>query len=564
MTLITKSTLFALLTWFLAANSMAQPPGWVFTAALDSIILDVKYRPENPGFAVMVIQNGQIVYERQRGMANVGKNLPLQAETMFNIGSITKQFTAAAIFLLEEKGLLRLSDPVQKHLPELPDFGANITLQHLVSHTSGIPDHFEIASMQNNFSDRLCDFDKMVMQLQAAPELSFQPGSDFAYCNTGYMLLAMVVERVSGLSMHDYAVQHIFRPLGMEHSNFFQHEKDGLPDGTTSYSVQAKKRKFKRARAYPNAIGATGVQTTLRDFFLWDQNFYHNRLGSGSLIEKMETSARLNDGSMTQYGGGLLLKAFQGHKMVSHGGGWSSFLMEYRRFPDLGISILVASNNDFSSPFPLADAICQHILPKVEMATPPSKPAMQSPVDTKNLEGTFLSASNFIRRVKANGSNLMISIPKSDGKETLLRLDFIEKPNADNTLIFRDERGETVIFQLDSTGQKTLGFWWAGGHYFQVRRFYQKLAAPAVGRNTLPFIGKYHSESRKQTLRIRRDRRTGGLKLKPVFFMKYPLEPLGGGAFKVRGEPIVIRFQEQEMIVGNDWTNGLRLKKSGE
>lgn len=561
MTPITKSTLFALLSWFLAANSMAQPPRWVFTAALDSIILDAKYRPENPGFAVMVIQNGQIVYERQRGMANVEKNLPMRAETMFNIGSITKQFTAAAIFLLEEKGLLRLSDPVQKHLPELPDFGATITLQHLMSHTSGIPDHFEIANMQNRFSNSLCDFDKMVKVLQAAPELSFQPGSDFAYCNTGYMLLAMVVERVSGLSMHDYAVQHIFHPLGMERSNFFQHDKDGLPDGTTSYSVQAKKGKFKHEKPYPNAVGATGVQTTLRDFFLWDQNFYHNRLGSHSLIEKMETSALLNDGSPTQYGGGLLLKSFQGHKMVSHGGGWVSFLMEYRRFPDLGIGILVASNNDFSNPFLLADAICQRILPKIEVATLPQKTPSQPPVAIQNLEGTFLSASNFIRRVKTNGTNLLVSIPKSDGEESLLRLDFIEKSNTGNTLTFRDERGEKVIFQLDSTGQKTLGFWWAGGHYFQVRRFYKKLDAPAVGRSTLPFIGKYRSESRKQTLRIRRDRRTGGLKLKPVFFMKYPLEPIGGGAFKVRGEPIVIRFQEQEMIVGNDWANGLRLKK---
>jgi hypothetical protein len=394
--------------------------------------------------------------------------------------------------------------------------------------------------------------------LRAAPDLSFQPGSDFAYCNTGYMLLAMVVERISGLSMHDFTTQHIFHPLGMEHSNYFQQEKDGLPDGATSYDFQSKKGKFKRARSYPNAIGATGVQTTLRDFFLWDQNFYHNRLGSGSLCEKMETSARLNDGSLTYYGGGLVLKSFQGNKMVSHGGGWSSFLMEYRRFPDLGISILVASNNDFSSPFPLADAICRDILPKIEASPPPSKPALQLPVAAQNLEGTFLSASNFIRRVKSDGTNLVISIPKSDGKETLLRLDFIEKSNANNTLIFKDERGETVIFQLDSIGQQTLGFWWAGGHYFQVRRFYQKLTPP--GAKTA-FPGKYHSESRKQTLRVRSDKRTGGLKIKPVFFIKYPLEPLGGSAFKVRGEAIVIRFEEHEMIVGNDWTNGLRLKK---
>ncbi|MCY7327938.1 MAG: beta-lactamase family protein, partial [Saprospiraceae bacterium] len=393
-----KTILSALLAWFSAANVVAQTPTWPFAAALDSIVTDAKYRPDHPGFAVMVIQNGQIVYDRQRGLAYVEKQLPLRAETMFNIGSITKQFTAAAILLLEEKGLLRLSDPVQQHLPELPDFGTPITLQHLLAHTSGIPDHFEVASMQNNFSDRLCDFDKVVELLRAAPEGSFPPGSDFAYCNTGYMLLAKVVERVSGLSIHDFAMQNIFRPLGMEHSNFFQQEKDGLPDGTTSYGFQPKKGTFKRQKPYPSATGATGVQTTLRDFFQWDQNFYHNRLGNGPLIEKMETSAHLNDGSPTFYGGGLLLKPFQGHQMVSHRGGWSSFLMEYRRFPDLGISILVASNNDFSSPFPIADTICRRILPKMSV---PKVTMVPLPFIGPDLEGTFLSASNFIRRVKA-------------------------------------------------------------------------------------------------------------------------------------------------------------------
>ena len=557
-----KNTIFPfLLTCFLAETALAQTPAWALSAALDSIVLDAKYRPENPGFAVMVIQNGQIVYERQRGMANLERQLPLGAETMFNIGSITKQFTAAAIFLLAEKGSLRVSDPVQKHLPELPGFGAPVTLQHLLTHTSGIPDHFEVAGMQNDFSSRLCDFDKVVELLRAAPELSFPPGSDFAYCNTAYMLLAMVVERVSGLTIHDFTAQNIFRPLGMAHSNFYQQEKDGLPDGTTAYAFQPEKGKFKRGKPYPNATGATGVQTTLRDFYRWDQNFYHDRLGNGSIIEKMEISARLNDGSPTQYGSGLLLKPLQGHQMVSHGGGWSSFLMEYRRFPDLGLSVLVASNNNFSSPFPLADAICRRILPPDTASVLPLTPIVLLPLTAQNLVGTFLSASNFIRSVRVNGTNLSLSIPQRSGKETLLRLDFIEKSGADNTLIFRDERGEMVVFKLDSTGQQTLGFWWAGGHYFQVRRFYQKLAAPALGRSALPFVGTYRSKSRKQTLRIRRDRGSGGLKLKPVFFLKYPLEPLGGEAFQVRGEPIVIRFRKEEMIVGNDWANGLRLKK---
>lgn len=544
-----------------AFQPAAQPTDSPLAKNLDSLLNDPKYRPENPGFAVMVIQNGQIVYEQQRGMANLKKRLPVRAETMFNIGSISKQFTAAAILLLEERGQLRTTDPVQKYLPELPDFGATITLQHLIAHTSGIPDHFEVAVMQGKMSERLADFDKIVEKLRAAPELSFAPGSDFAYCNTAYMLLAMVVERVSGLSMHDFASKNIFQPLGMAHSNFFKKEADGLPDGTTSYIFKPGKGKFKHDKPYPNAIGATGVQTTLRDFFLWDQNFYHNRLGSGSLIEKMETSARLNDGSPTHYGGGLLLKDFQGHKMVAHGGGWNNFLMEYRRFPALGISVLVASNNDFSSPFPLADAICQRVLPKIEPSPQPSHTARPLPVPAPDLEGTFLSASNLIQKIQAHGAGVAVVIPQASGKEKLLPLHFLEKSVTDNTLIFSDEQGEKAVFQLDTAGQTPLGFWWAGGHYFQVRRFYQKLEQPAAGLTLRAFSGKYSSEARHQTLRVRRDRKTGGLKLKPVFFLKYRLEPLGGAAFKVRNETVIIRFQPDGMTVGNDWTNGLRLKK---
>ena len=551
----------AWLALFLPAQATAQAAAWPLAQSLDSLLNDPKYRPENPGFAVMVIQKGQIVYEEQRGMANLKQRLPVRAETMFNIGSISKQFTAAAIFLLEERGLLGVSDPVQKHLPELPDFGAPVTLQHLMAHTSGVPDHFEVAGLKGKIGHRLADFDKVADVLREAPELSFAPGSDFAYCNTGYMLLAMVVERVSGLSMHDFAAQNIFQPLGMAHSNFFKNEHDGLPDGTVSYAFKPGKGKFKHEKPYPNAIGATGVQTTLRDFFLWDQNFYRNRLGSGTLIEKMETSARLNDGSPTHYGGGLLLKNFQGHPIVAHGGGWNDFLMEYRRFPALGTSVLVASNNSFSSPFALADAICQRILPKKNAPTEPLESPRPMPMPAQDLEGTFLSASNFIRKVRATGASVAVVIPQGSGKKKLLPLRFVEKPTSDNTLIFRDEQGETVVFQLDSSGQKPVGFWWAGGHYFQVRRFYQKLGELPTGQTIRKFTGKYRSETRHQTLRVRHDRKTGGLKLKPVFFLKYRLEPLGGAAFKVRDETVVIRFQPDGMTIGNDWTNGLRLKK---
>jgi CubicO group peptidase (beta-lactamase class C family) len=546
-----------LLTLFIAQFCQAlQSQNWRHNTAVDSLVLDKKWRSDQPGFAVLIAENGQIVYEKQRGMANLEKKLPIRAETMFNIGSIAKQFTAACIFLLEERGLLKTEDSLQKYLPELPDFGATITLQHLISHTSGIPDHFEVANMQGNYKNSFCDFPKMVQILQTAPELGFAPGSDFAYCNTGYMLLALIVERVSGMGYHDFLVKNIFEPLGMKQSNGYQKEREGLPDGTISYAFQAKKQTFKHLKPTPNATGATGVQCTLRDFLQWDKNFDDPKIFSPAVLQKMLRDGHLNDGSPIHYGGGLLLMPFEGHPMRSHGGGWSSFLMEYRHFPESGITILVASNNDFSNPFPLADAIARVVLPKkTESVFTPENTQKGLPIP-KEVVGKYISSSNFIRRIEADSQK--IKIFTSD--KSSISAYFMEIRKPDKNLIFKDVRGHELIFQRDEKTGKLLGFWWAGGHYFGVRRFYQKL--DDVPADPKAFMGKYRNDKRKFGLRVRRDRK-GQLVLKPVFFIKYALLPLGGNTCQVRGETVIIRFLDGEMVVGNDWANGLRLRKRG-
>lgn len=548
-----------LLACLFSEISVSQTVVWPFEKPLDSLVFSKKYRPENPGFAVMVIQNGRVVYEKQNGMANLKKDLKIGPETMFNIGSITKQFTAACIFLLEERGQIRRTDSIQKHLPELPGFGKTITLDHLLGHTSGIPDHFEVAGMQNRKIGPFTRFEKMVEWLRADPILTFEPGSDFAYSNTGYMLLAMVVERVSGQKIDDFARKNLFEPLGMSHANFFQYEREGLPDGTTSYLFQSKKGRFKHLKPTPNATGATGVQMTLRDFFRWDQNFYHNQFGTQSLIEKMETTYFLANGAPTNYGGGLFLKPFRGLRMVSHTGGWSSFLMDYRQFPSLETSILVASNNDFSSPFSIADSICKLILPPPVAVAEPFKPDLRGlPIKAQKLEGTFLSANNFTRRVRLDSAGLTVVIP-SAVKEMRLRLRF-QKSIGDSLIFLLDERGDELIFKMDESKNVT-GFSWEGGHFFRVQRFYEKLKPTATASEIGLFVGKYRSNARKQTIRVKQNRRTGQLKLKPVFFLSYPLEPIGGAAFQIKGEKIIVRFQSDGLILGNDWVSGLKMNR---
>ena len=529
-------------------------------AAFDKVVLAAQYKPTDPGFAVMVIKEGRIIYQRQRGMANTAQNIPIKPNTLFSTGSVTKQFTAACVYLLEEQGKLSTQDSIQKYLPELPWLGHTVKVSHLISHTSGIPDHMEIAGMQNKFKNDILHPAYALKDLQQNPVLSFAPGTDFVYCNTGYMLLSMIVERVSGMSIHNFTSQQIFEPLGMKNTNYHQYRKDALPDHTESYAFDAKKQQFKAEKPLASAIGAVGVQTTLHDFFLWDQNFYNNKLGKAdpSFISKMQTTDTLLDGSKVYYGGGLFLSPYRRwEQTVSHTGGWNGFLMDYRRFPNSEISIVVASNNDHTSPFRIADTLSDIIL-KFKPYKFSHQPLADKTAD--QFVGVFLSANNFVHHVVNRNGNLFVVPPYSKDAKGL-ELFFIAK-REDGKYSFWDEKGEKLFFEVDEKGD-VKGLYWEGGHFFKVQnRYYQKLAAaPTTAQAAEKYAGKYRSETRKQRLKVKYSKKHRALVVKPVFFLSYPLEPLGGNVYRVKGEQIVLRFEPQHLILGNDWVYGLRFKK---
>lgn len=179
------------------------------------------------------------------------------------------------------------------------------------------------------------------------------------------------------------------------------------------------------------------------------------------------------------------------------------------------------------------------------------------PIDPTKLTGTFISNSNFVRQVKFENGALSIT-SSSGAAEKKFQLSF-QKMESDSLLNFVDERGDIVVFRIDKS-QNLIGFWWEGGHYFKVRRFYKKIGLPATAAENRLFCGKYASKSPKQHLKIKQHR-SGGLILKPIFFMKYPLESVGQGIFQVKNETIVLRFTEDGLLLGNDWVNNLPMKK---
>ncbi len=553
-----RSFLLFLACSALPQTSFAQNNGWKFQKTLDSLLATKDPGAGNPGFAVCIVEHGKIVYERQFGMASLELKRPIVPETMFNIGSVTKQFTAACILLLEEQGKLHRSDPVQKFIPELPDFGQTITLDHLISHTSGLHDHLEVLGLKSAFKNSRLEASTVFSFYQKSPVLASLPGTNFAYNNTGYMLLNIVIERVSGMKTGDFMQKNIFQPLGMAHSNFHLEEPEGLTDGTVSYTFNADKKRYKKTKAIHNALGATGVHCTLRDLVLWQINFEQNKLGKSGLdfIRKMETAYTLNDGSPVHYGAGLVLKNYRGIPTVEHGGGWNSFLLQCRRFPEQDISILVASNNDHSSPFPIADAICDKLFVFKSFPEKFASNLSVLPLSPENLTGKYLSFNNRLRNVLLDGDTLKITLAEAPKKRPVY-LRFDPAASSDTLLTFRDPTSiYPVQFSISKDGA-VRGFFWDGGDYFQCRRFFETLKN--TNQSVATWAGKYRAKDFNQKIRIRR--KSGNLKLKPVFFLGYPLEPITDSAFKVKDEDIILRFSEGSFILGDDWVSNLKFLK---
>jgi len=299
---------------------------------------------DQPGAVVAVIQNGQIIYQKGYGMADLERGVPITTESAFEIGSISKQFTAMCILLLENDDMLGLDDDIRTYIPEMPEYERRITLRHLLHHTSGVRDIEALLpltgmSWVNYYTD-----DYMLGLITRQKALNFVPGEQFLYSNSGYILLAQVVSRVSGQSLRDFAQERIFGPLGMEHSVFWDRPGQIVPNRALAYSPQGENG-YKLEMWNMPFVGPAGLYSTVGDLALWDANFYENKLGGGAeLIEKMETPGLLDNGESTGYAAGLIVKTHGGLPVLTHDGAWMGYRGFMRRFPGQHVTITVLSN----------------------------------------------------------------------------------------------------------------------------------------------------------------------------------------------------------------------------
>jgi CubicO group peptidase (beta-lactamase class C family) len=313
-------------------------------------------RPDSPGAAVVVLKNGKIVHKNGYGMANLEYDVPITPATIFDMASVSKQFTAMAVAMLANQGKISLDDDIRKYLPDMPDFGKSITIRHLLHHTSGLRSWGFLIQLEGlEWDDRL-SYAHVLRLARYQKELNFEPGEEFSYSNTGYALLAEIVARVTGQSFREWTTANIFKPLGMTDTVFHDDNTEIVKNRADSYAPE-EKGGFRNVVSNLTVVGSSSLFSTADDMSKWLKNFDEGQVGGTGALDQMFETGVLNDGEKLDYAFGLVMGEYRGTKTVHHSGGWAGFKTHIVLFPEQEFSVAVLSNLSTMKPVPLANQI---------------------------------------------------------------------------------------------------------------------------------------------------------------------------------------------------------------
>jgi CubicO group peptidase (beta-lactamase class C family) len=352
---------------------------------------------ETPGCVLGVFQHGELAYHRAYGMADLERDVPLGPDSVLDLGSTGKQFTAMLMLLLEQRDLLSLDDGIRDHVPELPAYASAVTLRHLVHHTSGLYDYPTLMYMANKRFENAYDDDELLDLVVRQRRPAFAAGEQFLYSNTGYLLLGVVAQRVGGGSYPDLVREHILDPLGMGSTTFNDTFSRVVKNRALAYSANVTG--FETDISFCGGYGDGAVLSCVGDLLRWDRNFYDNRLGQGGpeLIEKMQTPGRLNDETTIDYACGLRVGEHRGLRMISHGGAWAGYRAELVRFPDQQLSVVCLANRSDADPsvraLRVAELYLAARLDESDQAAPSDAPGPTVGVDSVSFAGAYRSSN---------------------------------------------------------------------------------------------------------------------------------------------------------------------------
>ncbi len=361
-------------------------------------------RQDAPGCAVGIASGGKPILTKGYGVASVESGAPITPLTTFNLGSVSKQFTALGALMLIESGTLGIDEDVQRWVPELRDLGATIRVRDLLQHTSGLRDEGALET----FADRpIRTMPEWLRLMSRQRGLNFAPGSRHEYSHSDFTLLGLIVERASGLPLAEYLARTIFRPLGMTSTAL--HDGRGLPVRNRALAHTATDTGFTVRFPDSEIVGGSNVYTSVEDFLRWEENVISGRVGGRELIDRLTSRPTLASGETIPYAYGLSLKRHRGQTMVVRGGGGGGFRSEMVRFPDLGISAITLCNIDTARPFDLSEAAAAAALgrPIGPAAPDPATDSVPAPRDElERFPGLYRSSSRpweTIRIVFAQG-----------------------------------------------------------------------------------------------------------------------------------------------------------------
>jgi CubicO group peptidase (beta-lactamase class C family) len=351
-------------------------------------------KPGSPGCAVGVYREGELLYSKGYGEADLERGVPVTPATVFYIASTAKQFTAMSVWLLARQNKLSLDDDVRKYIPEMPAYGAPITIRHLLFHTSGLRDYTDLLELAGRRAEEVSTNADILDLTVRQKRLNFPTGTAHQYTNSNYVLLAEIVKRVSGQTLREFARVNIFDPLGMKSTQYVDDHTLIIRGRALGYAKAGGK--YASAMSGAERVGPAGLYTTVEDLSRWDKNFYSGAVGGKELLEGMLTPGRLSDGKTLDYASGLMLGTYRGATAVRHSGHSIGYRSEFLRLPGLRFSV-AALCNDESDARPerlaerVADVYLGDRLSKADAATsPPAAPeAKPVAVTTEQMAGAL-------------------------------------------------------------------------------------------------------------------------------------------------------------------------------
>lgn len=527
-----------------AQNKNIEPP--ILEYYIDSVFSD--YNSLNkPGVAIALVQNGQVIFKKGYGMANIQEGKKITTSTVFEMGSVSKQFTGFAISSLIEQGKISMNDDIRMYIPEFPDFGYIITINNLVHMTSGLREWVHTLECAGRDTKENIHFQDVLTMLYNQKELNFIPGTKYIYSNTNYNVLAELVQRVTKMSFRKWTDLNTFKPLNMNNSLIYDDSTEAITNKALGY--YHSNNEYQSDLDNSTVFGSTSVYTTIDDFSKWSINFNRSILENDAIINRMLEQGLLNNGKEIEYAFGVGLGKYKGINRITHLGYWSSFWSYSGYFPDQDFSLIIFSNDASFKTWPTACKVVDYYLKEFLDNAPNSiienKEIELSSKQLKPFEGWYWDESSWTA-IRTYIKNDSLRIAQGGGiEQTLIPIDSNDFRilNEDKIVKFKNEGQNKILEIIYSEG------------YITDYKYYDFIEYS--NKELKKFVGTYHSEELNVNYEVEfKDGKLSLKNLREEVFLSFSVEP----NLFVIGPWYMNEFKFEEDV--NEEIKGLRVSSS--